>query len=290
VKSVATSVTCLFLLLILGQSETPDSSHWNDPVKPFRIAGNLYYVGAQDLTSFLLTTDQGHILLDGGEAATAPQVERNIRALGFKVMDVKILLNSHAHFDHAGGLAELKRTSGAIVVASEPDRYALETGDRNDFAWGDRFAFDPVKVDRTVADGETIHLGNAKMTAHLTPGHTKGCTTWTTTVSDQKSNYNVVFVCSVTVPGYVLVNNSTYPNIVSDYKHSFEVLQALPCDIFLASHGAFFGLTAKRASIGSALGNPFVNGAEYQRFVRDSQREFDKERRSQMKKLTKTPS
>jgi metallo-beta-lactamase class B len=290
VKSIVISVTCLFLLLLFSRWAIPDSSHWNDPVAPFRIAGNLYYVGAQDLTSFLLTTNQGHIQLDGGEATTAPQIERNIRALGFKVSDVKILLNSHAHFDHAGGLAELKRAAGAILIASEPDRAALETGDRNDFAWGNRFAFDPVKVDRTVADGETIQLGSAKMTAHLTPGHTKGCTTWTTTVSDQKNNYKVVFVCSVSVPGYSLVNNSAYPNIASDYKHSFKVLQALPCDIFLAPHGAFFGLTAKRAGIASASGNPFVDGAEYQRFVRESRRQFDRELRSQMKKSTKTPS
>jgi metallo-beta-lactamase class B len=243
-------------------------------VKPFRIADNLYYVGASDVTSFLITTPQGDILLDGGLRETAPQIERNIAALGFHMKDVKILLNSHAHMDHAGGLAELKRISGAQLVASRGDMPALETGDRDDFAWGNKLTFPPVKVGRIIADGGRVTLGNATMTAHVTPGHTKGCTTWTMPVTDHGKTYNVVFVCSTSAPGYKLVGNKKYPQIAHDYEHTFRVLRSLPCDIFLASHGSFFDLTGKRQRLGSMKGNPFIDPDGYRAFLDRSERDF----------------
>jgi metallo-beta-lactamase class B len=153
----------------------------------------------------------------------------------------------------------------------------LETGDENDFTWGNAVKFAPVKVDQFIGDGETISLGGTTLTAHLTPGHTKGCTTWTVPVQDSGKTYNVVFVCSVTAPGYRLVNNPKYPGIASDYEHSFQVLRALPCDIFLASHGSVFDLTGKRERLKAGGSNPFVAPEEYQRFVERSQREFEAE-------------
>jgi metallo-beta-lactamase class B len=263
----------LFLLFAAPQGVS-SSRDWNRPVKPFRIADNLYYVGASDVTSFLITTPQGDILLDGGLRETAPQIERNVAALGFHMKDVKILLNSHAHMDHAGGLAELKRISGAQLVASRGDMPALETGDRDDFAWGNKLTFPPVKVDRIITDGARVTLGNATMTAHVTPGHTKGCTTWTMPVTDHGKTYKVVFVCSTSAPGYKLVGNKKYPQIAQDYENTFHVLRGLPCDIFLASHGSFFDLTGKRQRLGSMKGNPFIDPDGYRAFLDRSERDF----------------
>ena len=266
--------TVLLFLALFATRAVPSSRNWNRPVKPFRIASNLYYIGASDLTSFLITTTKGDILLDGGLRETAPLIERNVAALGFRMADVKILLNSHAHMDHAGGLAELKRISGAQLIASEGDMHALETGDRDDFAWGNRLTFPPVKVDRIVGDGARVTLGNVTMTAHVTPGHTKGCTTWSMPVTDQGKTYNVVFVCSTTAPGYKLAGNKKYPQIAQDYEHTFNVLRSLPCDIFLASHGSFFDLTGKRQRLGTAKNNPFVDPDGYRAFVDRTEREF----------------
>jgi len=260
--------------LFFALPAVPSSRNWNQPVKPFRIADNLYYVGASDLTSFLITTLKGDILLDGGLRETAPQIERNVAALGFRMTNVKILLNSHAHMDHAGGLAELKRISGAQLVASRGDAPSLETGDRDDFAWGNRLTFPPVKVDRIANDGGQVTLGNVTMTAHVTPGHTKGCTTWTTTVTDHGQMYNVVFVCSTSAPGYKLAGNRKYPQIAQDYEHTFKILRGLPCDIFLASHGSFFDLTGKRKRLGSTMANPFVDPDGYRAFLDRTERDF----------------
>jgi metallo-beta-lactamase class B len=269
------AVGALLCVLQLGLPLRAFSADRNAPVAPFRIAGNIYYVGASDLTSFLITTRQGHILLDGGLPATAPQIERNIRSLGFKITHVKYLINSHAHNDHAGGLAELKRLSGAQLVASRPDSGALKTGDRDDFAWGNTLQFPPVKVDRIIKDGETLALGGAILIAHLTPGHTKGCTTWSMPVTEANKTYNVIFVCSTSAPGYKLVDNPKYPTIIADYEHTFQVLRSLPCDIFLGSHASFFDLNGKRSRINASAANPFVAPGDYRAFLDRSQREFE---------------
>jgi len=157
----------------------PTSRSWNQPVEPYRIAGNIYYVGASDITSFLITTPEGHILLDGGFVETAPIIEANVRKLGFKLEDVKILLSSHAHFDHAGGLAELKRATGAKFAAMDKEAPLLARGGKWDFLFGDKYPFPPIQADRILHDGDTVLLGGTTLTAHLTPGHTKGNTTWT---------------------------------------------------------------------------------------------------------------
>ena len=274
-----------FLLLtssVAFAQSNPTWRSWNQPVEPFRIVGNLYYVGASDITSYLITTPRGHILIDGGFVETAPIIRDNIRRLGFRVEDVKFLLNSHAHSDHAGGLAQLKQWTGAQFVASRADADQIARGGHNDPMWGDKYLFPPTKADRIIADGDTVTVGDTILTAHLTPGHTKGCTTWTTTAEDHGRRYNVVFLCSVSAPGYKLVDNPNYPNIVADYRHTFAYLNTLPCDVFLGAHASMFGMTEKRAAQkADPARNPFIDPQEFHRFLADAQRDFEAELKKQ---------
>lgn len=240
---------------------------WNEPVPPFRILDNLYYVGARDVTAFLFVTPAGGILLDGGFAETAPQIEANIRTLGFDPKDVRVLLNSHAHFDHAGGLARLKALTGATLYASPEDAEALARGGRGDYALGDRHPFAPVRADSILRDGQVVSLGGTRLTAVFTPGHTKGCTTWTTALHDGATVRRVVFVCSlsVIVPGEQLSTNDAYPTILFDYRRSFGRVRALPCDMLLGPHGSFFDLEGKRRLLADTSWkgrNPFIRGGE----------------------------
>jgi len=247
----------LMALPLLAQNSERDRA-WNQPVEPFRIVGNVYYVGAVEVTSFLITTPQGHILLDGGFPETAPEIERNIEKLGFRLHDVKILLTSHAHYDHAGGLAELKRATGAKLYAGAGDIATLARGGADDPQFGDKYPFPPVVADHALRDGERITLGGTTIVAHATPGHTRGCTTY----SLRTAGHDVVFVGSPTAPdGYRLIGNPAYPDAVSDYRRQFTVLESLPCDVMLASHGSFFHLTEKRKT------HRFVDRNEYRKFV-----------------------
>ena len=193
--SVGASALIIFLCLIflirraLVFAQADETSRaWNKPLTPFRIIGNLYYVGATEVSSFLITTPQGHFLIDGGFVETAPQIERNITTLGFKVTDIKFLLISHAHYDHVGGLAELKQKTAAKIVATAPDIDLLERGGHGDFYFGDQLMFPPLHVDQVIGDGGKIELDGQRLVAHLTPGHTKGNTTWTAKISDGKKN------------------------------------------------------------------------------------------------------
>lgn len=257
---------------------TAEEASWNQPVKPFKIAGNLYYVGASDITSYLITTPKGLILLDGGFAETVPQIEANIKTLGFKLSDVKILLNSHAHFDHAGGLAELKRATHATLKASDADAALMARGCQGDPNYGDRFSCEPVQADELLKDGEQVELGGVTMTAHLTPGHTPGCTTWTMQVMEAGKPYNVVFLCSVTAPGFHLVDNPRYPGIVADFTRSFATLKSLPCDIFLGAHGGYYGLQDKIARMRRhEPGNPFIDPAGYHAYLDKAEQAFEQE-------------
>jgi metallo-beta-lactamase class B len=248
----------------MAQQTSVDRAAWNRPFQPFHLIGNIYYVGAAGVSAFLIVTPAGSFLLDGGLPETASQIARNIAELGLRLSDVKYLLNSHAHFDHAGGLAELKRLSGATLVASSGDAPALRAGGP---------AMPAVAVDRLVRDGEALRLGNTTLTAHITPGHTKGCTTWTTTVTEKGRAHSVVFYCSTSVVDR-LVGNAQYPQIATDYEHSFRKLRALSSDVFLAPHPFFFGLEEKRERMTEAASNPFVDPTELPRFVERSEREF----------------
>ena len=245
---------------------------WNRPVEPFRIVEGLYYVGASDLSSFLFTTSEGHLLLDGGMPETAEQILANVRKLGFRPEDVKLLLNSHAHADHAGGLAALAKATGATLVASEADAIQLERGGLGDFGFGDSLPFPPVAVGRRIADGERLALGGVTLTAQLTPGHTKGCTTWTARLG----GFDALFSCSVSVPGHRLVGNEAWPGIVEAYEATFRRLERLPCELFLAPHGWDFDLAGKRAraTMGGGSVSPFVDREGCKAYLNEAERAF----------------
>jgi metallo-beta-lactamase class B len=247
-----------------AQQTPAQQSEWNTPVAPFHVIGNIHYVGAQGVSAFLVTTKAGSILLDGGLPETPPLIEKSIAQLGFALRDVKYLLNSHAHFDHAGGLAALKRSTRASLVASRGDAPSLEAGSPKQPA---------VHVDRVIDDGATVELGGTVLTAHVTPGHTKGCTTWTMTTEEAGKKYRVVFYCSTSVVDR-LVGNASYPEIVADYERSFPLLRALPCDVFLGPHPEFFRMQSKLEQQKPAGPNPFVDAGELRRFVDASEQKF----------------
>jgi metallo-beta-lactamase class B len=246
---------------------------WNQPVAPFHILGNLYYVGTNEIAVYLLTTPEGSILLDGGFEETTPLVAASMEALGFSLDDVEILLNSHAHLDHAGGLAWLKERTGARLLAMEPDIPALESGG------GGSWPFPPVEVDDILHDGDRVELGATVLTAHLTAGHTPGCTTWTTELEEGGRHHHVVFVGSATLlPQTRLVDNPDYPRIATDYARTFETLRSLPVDVFLAAHGSFFGLTDKRKQLAAGGGGEvFVDPEGYAAFVQKQSLHFRNE-------------
>jgi metallo-beta-lactamase class B len=270
-KRLGLLLTLLVALFARAQSD-PVSRSWNQPVDPFLIAGNLYYVGASDITSYLFTTPEGHIVLDGGFVETAPMIAASIERLGFRVEDVRILIGSHPHYDHAGGLAELRRRSGAKFLASAGDAPLYARGGKDDPQFGDRFLFPPITADRIISDGEQISLGGTTLTARITPGHTPGCTTWTTTIAGSKA----AFLCSPTAPGYVLVGNPRYPNAIEDFRRQFAILRALEPELFLASHGNFFDLEAKRKKH-SARRNAFIDPEGYRSFVAKMEKRFEQE-------------
>ena len=261
---------------LTGQAQyTKATAEWNQPVKPFRIIGNIYYVGASEVSSFLITTPKGHILLDSGFAETVPLIAAGIKQLRFKIEDVKVLINSHAHYDHAAGLAQLKRLTGAQLMLSEPDAATVANGGKGDVQWGDKFTYEPVMADRLLKDKDQVDLGGVTMIARLTPGHTRGCTTWLMKVTEGGKSYDVVFIGSTTAPEYVLVNNSKYPNIVSDYEYTFRLLRSLHCDVFLGPHGSFFHLNEKSGRLARGVSpNPFIEGKSYQEFLNRTEKDF----------------
>jgi metallo-beta-lactamase class B len=269
---------CLLLLLPANACAlSAESEAKNQPVAPFRIAGNVYYVGASDVTSYLVATSRGLILIDGGFAETVPQIEANIVTLGFRLADVKVILNGHAHPDHAGGLARLKQDSGAKFEAMAQEVVPLENEGRGTFYRGDRKLFESIKVDRTLHDGDTVQLGETTLMAHLTAGHTPGCTTWTTRVRDGRRELDVVFTCQVTLPADTpLVNDSVYPTIAEDFARTFATLASLPCDVFLAEHGSAYSLQGKIARMkADPRTNVFIDPQGYRDFVRASRAEFE---------------
>ncbi len=250
-------------------------------MKPFHVIGNIYYVGTAGVSSFLIGTLQGFILTDGALPESAAQIEANIKTLGFSIKDVKIILNSHAHFDHAGGLAKLKRDSGATMIASAADKPILEKG-RITFGPSATDPFPPVKVDRAIKDGDTVDLGGVTLTAHVTPGHTPGATSWTMPIVSGGQNHTVIFFSSMTVAGNPLVGNKAYPQIADDYKASFAKLKAMDADIFFAPHGEQFDLAKKAATLQDNIDkkvmnapNPFIDKAEFHRVVAGMEKDFN---------------
>ena len=253
----------------------------NRPNKPFRMIGNIHYVGASDLTAYLIITPQGHILLDCGLEETAPMIKENITQLGFRLEDVKWILVSHGHLDHAGGVAQMKEATGALLLAGEIEKPLLERGGKGDFHYGDQVPYPPVKVDRTLRDQETVELGGVRLTAHLTPGHTKGCITWTMQVEESGRLLEVVFVGSTSIPGYRLIHNTNYPNIAEDYTRMFAVMKQLPGDIFFGAHGIFYSMQAKRKRLDAGeKPNPYIDPEGYKSFINATEQTY----REQLKK------
>jgi metallo-beta-lactamase class B len=264
-------------LLLPCSACAQSNPEWTEPFPPFRIAGNLYYVGSKGLASFLVTTPQGNILINSDLEANVPMLEASIEKLGFKFEDTKILLISHAHWDHDAGSAKLKKLTGAKYMVMDADVPVVESGGRADFQYGRRlrFRYPPSKVDLVLHDGDEVKLGDAVLVAHLTPGHTKGCTTWTMKVAESGNIHDVVIVGSPNVnPGYKLIHNKNYPQIAQDYERMWTTLKSLPCDIFLGAHGGYFGMEQKYPLIKNGQTNPFIDPDGYKNFVAEKEQEF----------------
>jgi metallo-beta-lactamase class B len=253
---------------------TPD---WTQSFPPHRVIGNVYYVGSQGLASYLITTPQGHILINSSLESSVPLIRESIEKLGFHFGDVKILLISHAHWDHCAGSAAIKELTGAKYMVMDADIPEIEAGGKGNFQYGDSATsrYQPTKVDRVLHDGDEVRLGDAVLTAHLTPGHTKGTTTWTMKAREGDKTYNVVIVGSPNVnAGYKLVNNALYPQIAADYERMFRILKSLPCDVFLGAHGNYYGLEAKFARMKEGAANPFVDPEGYKSYVAEREQAF----------------
>jgi metallo-beta-lactamase class B len=239
--------------------------------------GDIYFVGSKSLGIYLITTPRGHILLNAGLEDSVPGIESSAAKLGFKFSEIRILLISHAHFDHDAGAARIKELTGAQYMVMDADVPVVESGGKDDFFYGPRkeMRYPSAKVDRVLHDGDTVTLGDAVLTAHLTPGHTKGCTTWTMKVQDGGKSYDVVIVGSPNVnEGYKLVNNVAYPQIANDYERMFQVLRSLHCDVFLGAHGGYYGMEAKYARIKDGEANPFIDPAGYRDYVNEREGAF----------------
>jgi metallo-beta-lactamase class B len=281
----------LLALLVLaapirGQSYGAVHPEWTTPIAPFKIADNLYYVGSQDLASYLIVTPQGDILINSSLTSSPPLIANSITQLGFQLRDVKILLISHAHFDHDAGSAELLRLTHAKYMVMDADVPVVESGGRKDFAYPDD-RYPPVKVDRILHDGDQVRLGGIVLTAHKTAGHTRGCTTWTMRAVLDGKPRDVVIVGSWNVnSGFRLVDQpghpASYPGIAADYRHTFAVLKSLPCEIFLGAHGAYFNMLSKLDRAKSGAGDTvWIDPEGYRAAVAEREQAFENELKSQ---------
>lgn len=259
-------LSCLLLgaAALLAQNTETD---WNKPFPPHKVIGNVYFVGTEQLGSFLIVTPEGDILINTDFESTVPVIRASVEKLGFKMTDIKIILGSHAHGDHMEGDAAMKELTGARVMAMEQDVPAL----RKMMPGGK-----PHPIDHILHDGEEVKLGGTTLVAHLTAGHTKGCTTWTLKAQDGGKTYDVVILGSIGVnPGYILVGNKDYPQIADDYVRSFRVLRALHCDVFLGSHGRFYGLEEKYQKLKQGGPNPFIDPQGYRAHLDMQEKAFE---------------
>ena len=277
---LARGALVLFLLVLTrcaGQTGVPGNmQQWNRPVAPYRVIDDIYYVGTNEIAQFLITTPAGHILLDTGFEASVPQLRENIESLGFRYRDIKLILTSHAHIDHVQAHAVVRQQTGAEVVVSTADAAFVENGGKGETVYDGVFEWAHCPVNRRVGDGELVKLGGVTLTAHLTPGHTMGATTWTMQVQDQGRSLAVVFFPSANInPGVHLIHNQRYPQIARDFESSFATWKRLSCDVFLADHGEFYGMKAKYRRLQSgAAENPFIDPDGYRRFIVESERLF----------------
>lgn len=248
---------------------------WNAPFPAHKIVGNVYFVGSEQLGSFLITTPAGHILINSDYEETIPVIKASVEKLGFKFSDIKILLGSHAHPDHMSGDALFKELTGARVMVMEQDVPAL----RNMRQGGKEHP-----MDRILKDGDTVELGGVTLTAHLTPGHTQGCTTWTLKAEEGGKTYDVVVVGSLSLNAAVLVNNTAYPQIADDFRRSFAKMRTLKADVFVGSHNGFFQMTQKYAKLAAGGANPYIDPAGYKALIDSSEKAFN----DRMRELTQS--
>ena len=272
----------LFVCLKIHAANPPE---WTRPFPPFHIAGNLYYVGGEDLAAYLIVTPQGNILINSNVESSPAPIRQSVEKLGFRFADTKILLISHAHVDHCAGSAQILKMTGAKYEVMDGDVPVVEAGGRNDFQYAhskDSW-FPPVHVDRVLHDGDTVALGGTVLTAHKTAGHTKGTTTWTLDEKEVGRTLHVVIVGSPNVnPGYKLVGNTAYPRIADDYRREFQVLKSLPCDIFLGAHGGYFDMKAKYERWKAGDRNAWLDPQGYRDYIADREKAFEAEYRRQV--------
>jgi len=276
----------LFVASILAHAQANPS--WRKPIAPFQIADNLYYIGSQELASYLVVTPQGNILINANLATSPPQIRSSVEKLGFRWTDIKILLNSQAHDDHMAGAAQIIRETHAKNMVMDGDVSVVETGAHADFLFPSPNipTYTPVHVDRVLHDQDTVNLGGVTLTAHKTAGHTRGCTTWTLRAhlpgEPPQTSRNIVIVGGagfwseyhfVATPGHPV----SYPGIVQDFQHTFAVLQALPCDVFLGAHGGYFDMLTKLERFPKDGPRVFIDPAGYNDFVTDAQKTFERE-------------
>jgi metallo-beta-lactamase class B len=279
----AAIVAVVIAFLLRSSAQVADPA-WIRPIPPFRIAGNLYSVGSEDLASYLIVTPRGDILINSTLAANVPLIRRNVRALGFHFSDIKILLISHAHYDHCGGSARVKQLTGAEYFVMDGDVPVVKSGGRADFQYGrdPTMHFAPAKVDRVLHDGDTVKLGEMVLTAHLTAGHTRGTTTWTFDEVEAGKTLHVVIVGGPNLnPHTQLVGNRAYPQIAADFDHGFAVMKSLPCDVFLGAHGSYFDLTEKLARMKNGEHDLFIDPNGYKAYIADRQSAFEGELKRQ---------
>jgi metallo-beta-lactamase class B len=284
IRSSATLATILVLvlalLLVSTRKPAQQDNDWTQPFPAFRIADNLYYVGSAGLANYLITTPQGHILINSDMEENVPLIKTSIESLGFKFSDVKILLISHAHSDHCGASDTIKKLTGAKYMVMEADVSVVESGGKTDFHYANEplGQFKATKVDRVLRDGDQVKLGDVVLTARLTPGHTKGCTTWTMKVKDGSRTRDVVIVGSPNVnPGYTLIDSKVYPEMKQDFERTFAVLKSLQCDYFLGAHGSYFGLADKYERFKAGAKTAFIDPEGYKSFVADREQAFQRE-------------
>lgn len=272
---------CAIVAVAALSAQRPE---WTSPFPPHRIAGNLYYVGSEDLASYLVVTPKGNILINSNLESSPALIRKSIESLGFRFSDTKILLISHAHYDHCAGSAEVHKLTGAKYYVMDADVPVVESGGREDFHYGSdkSMHYPPAHVDRVLHDGDTVSLGGAELTAHLTAGHTKGTTTWTMDEVEGGKTLHVVIVGSPNVnPGYRLVANKTYPQIATDYQHGFDVLKSLPCDIFLGAHGGYYDMKEKYERLKRGDHDAFIDPAGYKAYIAEREQAFQAELKRQ---------
>jgi metallo-beta-lactamase class B len=258
---------------------------------PHRMIGNVYFVGQDDLASYLITTPKGHILVNTGFEFSVPVIKAGVQRLGFRYQDIKILLVTHAHSDHAAGLADLRKQTGAKMWAIEQEAPLLESGGKTDFLFGSGGWFKPVKVDHVFHDGDKIELGDTVITAHWTPGHTKGATSYSFEITENGKLYHVLIANLPSInEGTDFIDNDRYPNIIEDFQHTFAVLKSLPCDVFLSSHTTQFHFNRKYYRDEKHEYDPerYVDPIGYQLEVQQLEEKFNGEVRGQREEIQVT--